>query len=68
MWMWYGIVSALMLGLYDVAKKASVNGNAVLPVLWCTMLCGLLAVLPFALASWYDPGTLAESRLVCSAD
>ncbi|HEX7598490.1 MAG TPA: permease, partial [Polyangia bacterium] len=32
-WMLLAVLSAVFLGLYDVAKKASVQDNAVLPVL-----------------------------------
>ncbi|HCF59447.1 MAG TPA: EamA family transporter, partial [Myxococcales bacterium] len=32
-WLLLALLSALFLGLYDVAKKASLNANAVLPVL-----------------------------------
>lgn len=48
-WIALSLVSALFLGLYDIAKKASVRDNAVPPVLllsvstaaiiWCSILC-----------------------------
>lgn len=37
------MASAVFLALYDLAKKASVQGNAVLPVLLCSTICGSLA-------------------------
>lgn len=42
---WTGLilVSAVFLALYDLAKKASVRDNAVLPVLLCSSTCGLIA-------------------------
>ena len=32
MWLAFALVSALFLGLYDVAKKQSLKENAVIPV------------------------------------
>lgn len=47
----FALVSALFLGLYDVAKKQSLKENAVIPVLWFnTLFCSLL-MLPFTLLS-----------------
>ena len=40
------VLSAVFLGLYDVAKKASVQDNAVLPVLLACSASGLLVFLP----------------------
>ena len=52
MWLAFALVSALFLGLYDVAKKQSLKENAVIPVLWFnTLFCSLL-MLPFTLMSW----------------
>lgn len=40
MWVILGIASACLLGLYDVFKKKSLNGNAVIPVLFInTAIC-----------------------------
>ena len=51
MWLAFAFVSALFLGLYDVAKKQSLKENAVIPVLWFnTLFCSLL-MLPFTLLS-----------------
>lgn len=51
MWLAFALVSALFLGLYDVAKKQSLKENAVIPVLWFnTLFCSLL-MLPFTLLS-----------------
>ena len=33
-WIWLGIFSALLLGVYDLFRKSALTGNAVLPVLW----------------------------------
>ena len=43
MWLGLAFVSAFFLGLYDISKKMSVNGNAVIPVLFFnTLFCALL--------------------------
>ncbi len=34
LWISFGIFSALLLGVYDVCRKAALQNNAVLPVLW----------------------------------
>ena len=43
MWVVYAIVSATLLGLYDVFKKQSLRDNAVIPVLFLnTAICSML--------------------------
>jgi len=42
-WTTWLLLSAVFLALYDVAKKASVRNNAVLPVLLCSTASGCLA-------------------------
>ena len=42
-WTCWILLSAVFLALYDLAKKASVRDNAVLPVLLCSTLCGCAA-------------------------
>lgn len=56
MWTTWILTSAVFLALYDVAKKASVKGNAVLPVLLVSSTCGLAAYLAGLAAS----GQMAE--------
>ena len=56
MWTTWILTSAVFLALYDVAKKASVKGNAVLPVLLVSSICGLAAYLAGLAAS----GHMAE--------
>ena len=41
MWLSLAFLSAALLGLYDVAKKKSLSGNAVLPVLLLNTLFSL---------------------------
>ncbi|MBR2032751.1 MAG: EamA family transporter [Alistipes sp.] len=62
MWVSLAFLSALLLGLYDVAKKRSLKDNAVLPVLWLNTLFSTIIFLPALLDSavgggWLD-GTL----------
>lgn len=52
MWLVLGFLSALFLGFYDLSKKTSLRGNAVMPVLLLnTFFCSLL-LLPFVIASF----------------
>jgi Predicted membrane protein len=58
MWLALAFVSAFFLGCYDICKKKSVNGNAVIPVLFLnTLFCSLL-LLPLVLISTFSPSTL----------
>lgn len=58
MWLGLAFVSAFLLGCYDVNKKMSLNGNAVIPVLFFnTLICSLIFV-PFVLISCLSPETL----------
>jgi drug/metabolite transporter (DMT)-like permease len=47
-WVFFAILSAVFLGVYDVAKKASVQDNAVLVVLFACSASGLVLLLPVA--------------------
>ena len=55
-WVFFAILSAVFLGIYEVAKKASVGDNAVLPVLFGCSACGLAVFLPLAAVSLAAPG------------
>ncbi|MBD5251093.1 MAG: DMT family transporter [Bacteroides sp.] len=50
MWVLLAIISALCLGVYDVMKKLSVDGNNVLGVLFLNTLFGSLLMLPVIIA------------------
>jgi transporter family protein len=54
-WVFFAILSAVFLGVYDVAKKASVQDNAVLVVLFACSASGLAIVLPFGVLSLAAP-------------
>lgn len=56
MWVVLGLISAIFLGVYDVSKKWSLNGNAVLPVLFFSTVSGMMLFVPFLLMSNFAPG------------
>lgn len=58
MWVSLAFLAALMLGLYDVAKKRSLKDNAVLPVLWLNTLFSTIIFLPALLDSVFGGGWL----------
>lgn len=55
MWVTFAFVSAFLLGCYDVNKKISLQGNAVIPVLFFNTFISSLIFLPFILLSFYTP-------------
>lgn len=58
MWIILALISALLLGTYDVSKKVSLHDNAVIPVLTGSVIISSLILLPFLLLSRFAPGTL----------
>ena len=52
MWGLYAFLSAFLLGCYEVNKKMSLNGNAVIPVLFFNTLFSSLIFLPFIVLSY----------------
>ncbi len=58
MWLILGFLSALLLGVYDVSKKVSLQNNAVIPVLWSSILVSCTILTPFLAVSWFSPETL----------
>lgn len=63
MWVGVAFLSALMLGLYDVAKKRSLKGNAVVAVLWFNTLISTLIFLPVVFDSEFSLGILENTAL-----
>ena len=61
MWLLLAFCSAALLGFYDVFKKKSLNGNAVLPVLALNTLFSSLIFIPFILISRFYPSALQDS-------
>ena len=55
MWLFLGIISALLLGSYEVSKKVSLHENAVIPVLFTSICISSLLLLPFLLISRFVP-------------
>lgn len=54
-WVFFAVLSAVFLGIYDVAKKASVQDNAVLVVLFACSATGLVLMLPLGALSIAAP-------------
>lgn len=63
MWVASAFLSALLLGLYDVAKKRSLSGNAVVIVLLLNTLFSALLFLPIILDAELGLGLLADTPL-----
>lgn len=63
MWVGVAFLSALLLGLYDVAKKRSLTGNAVVLVLWFNTLISTLLFLPIILDSELTLGLFQDTLL-----
>ncbi|MBR4779617.1 MAG: DMT family transporter [Bacteroidaceae bacterium] len=55
MWLILAFVSAFLLGFYDVFKKQSLRGNAVIPVLFFSTLISSCIFLPLILLSAFTP-------------
>ena len=58
-WTAWILLSSFFLALYDLAKKASVRNNAVLPVLLCSTCCGCAAFISGVTACGQLPAVLA---------
>lgn len=61
MWLSLAFLSAFFLGCYDINKKMSVNGNAVIPVLFLNTLFCTLMLLPLFLMSRFSDTILQGS-------
>jgi transporter family protein len=61
MWLILAFISALLLGSYDVFKKVSLQKNAVIPVLFVSILFSSATLLPLLLISQFSPETLKGS-------
>lgn len=55
MWLLFAVLSSLLLGGYDILKKSSLKGNAVLPVLFVAACSGALLFVPLLLLSYGNP-------------
>jgi transporter family protein len=63
MWAFAGLLSALFLGIYDIFKKTSLNGNAVMPVLFFATLTSTFIFLPVVIGSIFFPETFSAIGL-----
>ena len=63
MWVLLGLLSAVGLGFYDIFKKLSLNENAVIPVLFFSILTSSCLLLPIHLVSVFSPETTQHSIL-----
>lgn len=63
MWVAAAFLSAMLLGLYDVAKKRSLSGNAVVPVLFLNTLFSSLIFLPIILDAELGLGLFGDDFL-----
>ena len=61
MWLLLAFVSAALLGLYDTSKKAALENNAVLPVLFLNTLFSTVIFSPFIIDSLAGTGWFAGS-------
>ncbi len=59
MWVFLALLSAVLVGVYDILKKVSLHGNAVLPVLCLSTATGALIFLPAVIISHINPGYAA---------
>ena len=60
-WTAWILASSVFLALYDLAKKASVRDNAVLPVLLCSTCCGCAAFVAGVAAGGKQPEVIAAT-------
>lgn len=60
MWIYLGLISAVLLGLYDVCKKHALNHNAVLPVLWLSTVAGFVPMMAFFAGSHIAPDAMRQ--------
>ena len=58
MWLFLAFVSAILLGSYEVFKKVSLKENAVIPVIFVSILFSCLTLVPFLILSEFFPETL----------
>jgi len=61
MWLILAFISAILLGSYEVFKKVSLDKNAVIPVIFVSILFSCLTLIPFLFLSEFFPNTLKDS-------
>ena len=60
MWVVLSLVSAFLLGFYDIFKKQTVVNNAIIPVLFYSTMVSSLLFLPLILLSYFKPELFAS--------
>jgi transporter family protein len=63
MWGLLGIATAILLGIYDIFKKTSLNNNAVLPVLLISVSTSAIIFISFITGSWFYPDLFQSINL-----
>ena len=63
MWLLLGVLSAMLLGVYDIAKKVSLQKNAVIPVLFSSIFISSLILLPLPVLSHFYPAMMQKTLL-----
>lgn len=63
MWVMLALCSAFFLGIYDVFKKRSLNGNAVLPVLFLSVFISSVIFVPVLLLSRFNPAAAEAAEI-----
>lgn len=61
MWLFLAFISAILLGSYEVFKKLALDKNAVIPVIFVSILFSCLTLTPFLFLSEFFPKTLDGS-------
>lgn len=61
MWLFLAFISAILLGSYEVFKKISLEENAVIPVIFVSILFSCATLLPFLILSEFFPAVLKNS-------
>ena len=62
MWMYLGLISSWLLGLYDVCKKHALSHNAVMPVLFFSVVFGFMPMPFFLAASRLAPELMQQAH------
>lgn len=62
-WVLLSLISAFLLGFYDIFKKTTVVNNAIIPVLFYSTLISALIFVPFIVSSWLCPSFFANGVL-----
>ena len=63
MWIWLGLISMFLLGVYDLFKKHSLKDNAVLPTLFFSNMAGVGLILPVLFGSLAFPEVMKSAGL-----